>query len=508
MKHSTLNIRFSKVGNSPYYQGTRLLAQSPPANTQTNPQSTLHKPILENSHKISLRVVTILTAVFVFALTPVLRAQSAALEYIEPEAIPLSGTFWSLQLGGNYPPMSYLPGYLGDVKVYYSGEGNSYMYNDLDFDYESYFAKQAEIVAEADGLKSLDGEGGPNCPLDYGTNDLWLEITAVTNHFAFLTLHNTVTNQPYALLTKADLTWSNWTPELRVTGVAGNETPAQLATRERTNLFVWVRTCTSSNLAVDSSPTAEQLAQLLVGRCTTISSVIYTGAAVARGTFTNGICSGLPIENGVILATGDITNAIGPNNTNIATTPFGTNGDGDLDHLVGGSGTADAAVLEFDIVASNSFVLEFQYVFASEEYPEWIGQYNDPMAIFVSTNYDGTNWIITPTNNIALVPGTTDLPVSVNNVNGGCISDYLSNYISPTNPQYYVDNHDPDYSAVPPYAAAAPVANIQYDGMTTNLTAQIHITAGVTNHIKIAIADFGDSVVDSAVFIKAAPQCS
>ena len=141
------------------------------------------------------------------------------------------------------------------------------------------------------------------------------------------------------------------------------------------------------------------------------------------------------------------------------------------------------------MVASNSFVLEFQYVFASEEYPEWIGPYNDPMAIFATTNWDGTNWVITATNNVALVPGTTDLNVSVNNINGGCTNSIWGAYISPTNPQYYVDNDDPHYSAVPPYAAAAPVANIQYDGVTTNLTAQIHITAGVTNHIKIAIAD-------------------
>ncbi len=49
--------------------------------------------------------------------------------------------------------------------------------------------------------------------------------------------------------------------------------------------------------------------------------------------------------------------------------------------------------------------------------------------------------------------------------------------------------------------------NVQYDGMTTNLTAQIHIIAGVTNHIKIAIADYYDTAVDSAVFLKAATQC-
>ena len=94
----------------------------------------------------------------------------------------------------------------------------------------------------------------------------------------------------------------------------------------------------------------------------------------------------------------------------------------DLDNLVGGSGTKDAAVLEFDIISTNAFTLKFQYVFASEEYPEFINDFNDPMAIFVSTNRIGTNWIYSITNDLALVP-RTNLPVSVNNINGGCISD-------------------------------------------------------------------------------------
>ena len=152
------------------------------------------------------------------------------------------------------------------------------------------------------------------------------------------------------------------------------------------------------------------------------------------------------------------------------------------------------------MVSTNSFTLQFQYIFASEEYPEWIGSYNDPMAIFVSTNRVGTNWINSITNDIALVPGTTNVPVSVNTINGGC-EQY---HILPTNPQYYVDNHDPDYSAMPPYAAPAPEFKIQYDGMTVLLTAQTFISANVTNHVKIAIADYLDPNWDSAVFIRAA----
>jgi hypothetical protein len=38
--------------------------------------------------------------------------------------------------------------------------------------------------------------------------------------------------------------------------------------------------------------------------------------------------------------------------------------------------------------------------------------------------------------------------------------------------------------------------------MTILLTAQAFISANVTNHVKIAIADYSDDLYDSAVFVK------
>ena len=267
-------------------------------------------------------------------------------------------------------------------------------------------------------------------------------------------------------------------------------------------------------LWVEYGPTPLQLAQWIMGtNRVTVTNATYMGTNVAIGIFGNGSAVGLgshlglPIDEGVILSSGNITNAIGPNSDSFATTAFNDghnyNGDPDLDKLVGGSGTEDAAVLEFDIVSTNSFTLQFQYIYASEEYPEFCGaEFNDPMAIFVSTNRVGTNWINSITNDLALVPGTTNMPVSVNNINGGCTDPAYS----PVNSQYYVDNDDPGYSAAT-NAAAAPVYNLQYDGFTTLLTNHITISANVTNHVKIAIADFSDDQLDSAVFIKAQISC-
>jgi hypothetical protein len=267
---------------------------------------------------------------------------------------------------------------------------------------------------------------------------------------------------------------------------------------------------TNGNLTVSTTATARQLAQMLVPPWVTVTNVTYTGAIPARGIFAGGNGCGLPLDSGVILASGDITNAIGPNNAPDRTGSYyngSYNGDHDLEKLVEGGQTFDAAALEFDVVSTNALVLGFQFVFASEEYPEFIGPFNDPMAIFVSTNRVGTNWINSITNDFALVPGTTNVPVSVNNINGGCVNDFYNHPDSPTNPQYYVDNDDPGYFAMPPFAIVAPVFNIQYDAMTVLLTAQIPISANVTNHIKIVIADYGDPSYDAAVFIKAWTPC-
>jgi hypothetical protein len=359
-------------------------------------------------------------------------------------------------------------------------------------------------------LAALTFVGGPAAIIGGGfdlpaqvltTNNLWLQISSFTNATASLVIHPpwNDTNLTHDLFYASNLDSPNpWQFVMRC--VNSNVAIAHLPATG--GYFRLGRT--NGVLTVNSNMTPLQLAQMLVPPCVTLTNAVYTGASAACGSFGGGNGCGLPLDSGVILATGDIANAIGPNNLSGATTPFGIAGDADLENLVGRGHTLDAAVLEFDIVSTNDMALGFQYVFASEEYPEWIGPFNDPMAIFVSTNRVADNWI--NTDNIALVPGTS-LAVSVNTINGGCAISSNGGQIPPTNPQYYVDNRDPVYSAMPPYAAPAPVFNVQYDGMTVLLTAQVQIDANVTNHIKIAIADYGDDLYDSAVFLKAWTPC-
>ena len=233
------------------------------------------------------------------------------------------------------------------------------------------------------------------------------------------------------------------------------------------------------NLVVNDNATPQQLAQSLVGPGVTVENVTYTGAAVARGTFAGGVACGLPIDNGVILASGDITNAIGPNNNPGAGTDFGNKGDADLDNLISPytcpdncETTDDAAVLEFDILSSANSI-SFQYVFASEEYPNYDGSYDGVCAIFV----DGVNTAVVP---------NTSVPISIYTVNADNNSQYFLE-------NYYGDNPQP--------------FNIQYNGLTINLTATASISPNVLHHIKIAVADARDYILDSAIFIKAHTSC-
>ena len=227
----------------------------------------------------------------------------------------------------------------------------------------------------------------------------------------------------------------------------------------------------------DQALTASDLAQALVGTGVSISNVTYTGAPIAAGTFKGG-ASIIGFDSGIILSNGAVSNVIGPNCDTGITWVNNTAGDADLTAIIGQQ-TNDAAVLEFDFNPSSP-TIRFQYVFASDEYQEFVFDFNDVFAFFVN----GTN--------IALIPQTNTI-VSINNVNNGS-TDPANLGIPPVNPSFYVNN---DFQ----FPTAAPF-NTEMDGLTVVLTATAKVNPGVNNHIKLAVADALDFVYDSNVFIK------
>jgi hypothetical protein len=225
----------------------------------------------------------------------------------------------------------------------------------------------------------------------------------------------------------------------------------------------------------DAKLTATALAQSLVGQGVTVSNVTVTGSPRAIGNFTSS-SNIIGFTNGIVLSTGSVRNVAGPNCSSQIDGENGFPGDTDLDNLLGADQTTnDAAILEFDFVPTSSAV-SFQYVFSSDEYNEFVFQFNDVFGFFLN----GTN--------IALIPGT-QTPVAINNVNGG---NPLGT--GAVNPQFYINN-DFQFPTVAP-------ADTEMDGLTVVFTAQGTVTPNTTNHIKLAIADATDFALDSNVFIK------
>jgi len=162
-----------------------------------------------------------------------------------------------------------------------------------------------------------------------------------------------------------------------------------------------------------------------------------------------------------VLSTGNVADVIG-NPSQFASTNLGEPGDPALSAL-SGEPTYDAASYTVTLVPTGS-TLHVKYVFASEEYPEFVGSaFNDVMAVFVN----GVN--------CATVPGT-NIPVSINTVN-----DH-------TNSAYYVDNS----TGAAGYATSM-------DGLTVPLTCSVPVSPGVPVTVKIAVADSSDGIYDSAV---------
>lgn len=271
----------------------------------------------------------------------------------------------------------------------------------------------------------------------------------------------------------------------------------------RTNLFfiivlLSIGSLFSQNKEIKGPPittnntnyTPQQLVEdVLITGCLQASNITFTGGATARGYFdANG--SNFPFSNGVILASGNISTACGPNGSGSDGTNLGKSGDTDLSDIINDD-TYDAAILEFDFVPSSD-TIKFRYIFASEEYNEYVcANVNDVFGFFLSG--PGINGPFTNNaKNIALIPNST-VPVSINSVNNGSIgsSGSSANCISLAYSNYFFDNTTGTGQA------------IEYDGRTVILTAMAVVQPCQTYHIKLAIADGGDGIYDSGVFLEA-----
>lgn len=220
------------------------------------------------------------------------------------------------------------------------------------------------------------------------------------------------------------------------------------------------------------------------GNCFDVSNVTFEGVGGQIGSFSNGITN-VGFNTGVIMATGDINVAPGPNDSDGASGGYGSGTpDGDLQNLTNGA-LFDMANIEFDFTPTQS-PLTFEFVFASEEYCEYVNtQFNDVFGFFIS----GPG--IPGTQNLAVVPSTS-IPITINTINHLVNSGFYAH-----NTPASGDN----CGTIPPANGPA-VTELQYDGFTRKMVAVANVIPCETYHIKLKIADVGDGVWDSAVFLK------
>ena len=196
-------------------------------------------------------------------------------------------------------------------------------------------------------------------------------------------------------------------------------------------------------------------------------SVSVTGNSAAFGTFTN---DPFGLQSGVVLSTGRVTDIPGMNlqdnlmiNGTDLNTDLGPRGEaGDLTRLD----------LSF-FVDSRAEKLFFEYVFGSEEFPEYGGsEFNDSFELLLN----GKN----------LAKLSDGKAVTINNL----VPD--PNNRSTDNPNYI---NNPSLTGL--------AANIiKLDGFTKVLGFEGLLKQNQTNVLSIRIKDVGDGNLDSAVFIK------
>ncbi len=232
----------------------------------------------------------------------------------------------------------------------------------------------------------------------------------------------------------------------------------------------------STDLAINDTGSIEDIVKSLQGPSVEIFNITYSGDFKNKpvGAF-NDVIGLLDINSGLIMTSGSAKVAIGPNNKADAGTTTNSNkkNDPNLELLVPNEDLYDLVVIEFDISVTNT-VLSFNYLFGSEEYPEFEREYNDVFGFFIS----GPG--ITGIKNLAVL--SNGAPVSVKSIN------------SFRNSNFFVPNGTGSNPAKDFY--------LQYDGFTKKLTAQTQVIPCQTYHVKLAIADARDELLDSGVFIE------
>jgi hypothetical protein len=211
-----------------------------------------------------------------------------------------------------------------------------------------------------------------------------------------------------------------------------------------------------SQIVINSGPevTPEEMVECILEDGMMYDNITFQGAPISRGIFSNGQTTNLGLDGGIFLTSGAGYIIPGPNNSTSAGVNNGMPGDATLNTITT-STTYDASVLEFDVIPASD-TIRFTYVFGAEEYYQVGSQFNDVFGFFVSgPKPTGGNYA---NHNIGFIPDIEDFIVNTGQT-------------------------------------------LQYDLFTIVMTGKLAVIGAEEYHIKIGIADCGDGIVDSGVFI-------
>ena len=247
---------------------------------------------------------------------------------------------------------------------------------------------------------------------------------------------------------------------------------------------------------------------VLLGPGVSVENIQFDGTEDAVGVFKNGNAF-IGLDYGIVLSTGTVKTIEEPNdeNTNAkgetSDDAFSDNED-ELQQIAGANSTLlDIARYEITFIPESD-TIRFRYVFASEEYPEFVcSNFNDVFGFFISGpdpnggNYNALNIARVP--NPADPTGTSFLNnnVAINSVNNGTLG-FLGS-IDPDN--CMGDNGSLEFSQY--YNEVLPGQYPVFDAYLDVFIAQAAVVPCQEYTIKLAIADVNDRDFDSAVFLEA-----
>lgn len=241
----------------------------------------------------------------------------------------------------------------------------------------------------------------------------------------------------------------------------------------------------AQTIIVNDSFSAQELVEdvLINSPCVNVSNFSISGWEFnnnnkSYGFFERGN-SDFPFQEGIIISTGRAVSAVGPNTSLLSEGPPNWTGDIDLQQAIGEGSSINATVLEFDFVPLTNKVI-FEYLFSSEQY-----------LLSATPNQcsfsDGFAFLLREANsqdqyeNLAVVPGT-NIPVKITTIRG------TGSICPPSNPEFFDAFNGSNHPT-------------NYNGQTKILKAEATVVPGILYHMKLVVADQGNQLYDSAIFL-------